>query len=261
MIPLLAFFLASGSLFEWERGIALRYGESPASAMYLWFYEWNLFEAMEQGQHTHGTYRNDRVVRNAGHQAEIRSPALHLSARTVQDGAELTLRVSNLTNYAWPEVAAIIPCWSPGQVEGTNPNSPSPLNANFADPRRENTYFFSPQGLSKLDSRAIHFNHRYRARVLELSPGGSFVFSYKWPTSELDAESGYLIRESEDRQWVTAIGWEDFLSVQGHNPWSCMHASVRVGPLKPNASKTVRGRIYLFRGSRDDCARRSGAWR
>jgi hypothetical protein len=176
--------------------------------------------------------------------------------RAVADGAELTLRITNRTSHAWPEVAGIIPCWNPGQISGTNPSMPQPLNRNFADPWRKNTFYLSAGGLAPLDSRAIHFNTRLRAAVEALSDRGRFAFSHKWPTSEENATAGLIVRESEDGRWVTGVAWEDFLSVQSHNPWSCMHAALRIGALKPGESRTLRGRLYLFRGTRDDCCQR-----
>jgi hypothetical protein len=133
---------------------------------------------------------------------------------------------------------------------------PLPLNRNFADPWRKNTYYVTAVGLTPLDSRAIHFNARHRDAVDAISDRGRFAFSNKWPTSGENATAGLIIRESEDGRWVTGIAWEDFLSVQGHNPWSCMHAGVRIGGLKPGESRTVLGRLYLFRGTRDECAMR-----
>ena len=85
---------------------------------------------------------------------------------------------------------------------------------------------------------------------------GLFVFSNKWPTSPDNAHAGLIVRESTNGRWVTGIAWEHFLSSQGHNPWSCMHLSVNVGPLEPGESKTIRGRIYLFHGTREDCLER-----
>lgn len=240
-------------LFEWERGVGLRYPGQPAADMYLWFYEWNMFEAMAEGQHTHGTYQLDRKVNPAGTEAVIESPALRLTVRAVPDGAELLLRVTNRTTHAWPEIAGIIPCWNPGQVSRTDPNNPVPANRNFSDPGHNKTFFLTTTGLVPLTSRAIHFNANYRTDVDRASDHGKFVFSPKWPTSDVNSSAGVLIRESEDGRWVTGIGWEDTLSVQGHNPWSCMHACIRVGALKPNESKTVRGKLYLFPGARKDC--------
>ena len=82
---------------------------------------------------------------------------------------------------------------------------------------------------------------------------GKFVFSEKWPTSSRDARAGLLVRESEDRKWTMGIAWESFISAQGHNPWRCTHLSIRVGPLKKGEKKTIRGRIYLLNGSKEDC--------
>ena len=85
---------------------------------------------------------------------------------------------------------------------------------------------------------------------------GRFVFSEKWPTSDRDAYAGLMARESNDKQWVMGIAWESYISAQGHNPWECMHLSIRVGPLKQGQTKTIRGKIYLFKGSKEDCLRR-----
>ena len=247
---------ASAQIVEWERGFGLRVPDEPAAAMFLWIYEWNMFEAMAPGQHTHGTYQLPRRLGPAGTEATVDSPQLHLTMRAVPDGAELVLRITNRTNHAWPEIAGIIPCWNPGQIPGTNPSMPLSLNRNFADPWRRNSHYLSAGGLTPLDSRAIHFNARHRAAVDQASDHGKLAFSHKWPTSGEDATAGLLLRDSEDGRWVTGIAWEDFLSVQGHNPWNCLHACVRIGPLQPGASRTLRGRLYLFRGTKHDCVER-----
>jgi hypothetical protein len=64
-----------------------------------------------------------------------------------------------------------------------------------------------------------------------------------------------MIRESLDHKWVTGIAWERFLAAQGHNPWLCMHLSVRVGPLGPGEERKIRGKVYLFKGGKEDCLR------
>ncbi len=179
----------------------------------------------------------DRRVR--GGEATIGSPALRLRVKAAPDGAEMLLTVTNRTPWAWPPEAAIIPCWTPGQAEGAD--------TILSDREHDKTEFLSKTGIAKLASRAIHFNPTLGLR-------GEFAFSYKWATSEEDAYAGVLVRHGGS--WVTAIGWEDYLSVQGHNPWNCMHVAVRAGPLAPGASKTIRGRLYLFRGTPSDCWRR-----
>lgn len=245
-------------LLEWERGIAVEPRGLPDHAMFLWFYEWNMFAAMSPGEHTPGNWRLERRVAADGRRAVVSGPGLRLEMTAVADGAELRLEVTNLTTYDWPELAGIIPCWNPGQQPGADPTKRAPLNVIFADEERDKTFFVSANGLETLANRAIHFNRRLRPLLDRLSPNGTFAFSHKWPTSEVNATTGILIRESADRKWVTGIGWEDYLSVQGHNPWACMHACIRVGPLKRAEKKTVRGRIYLFPGARTNCLQR---WR
>ena len=84
---------------------------------------------------------------------------------------------------------------------------------------------------------------------------GAFVFSGKWPTARPDATGGLILRESMDGAWVSGMAWNDFLSVQAHNPWQCMHLAPRVGPLKPGETRSIRGKIYLLNGTKDDCLR------
>jgi hypothetical protein len=256
--PLLTITSAASApkLFEWERGFGLQAPDNPGVRMFLWIYEWNMFEAMTAGQHTKGTYDLRRRLAPDGREAVAEAPQFQLTLRPVEDGAEMILRITNRTAHAWPETAGIIPCWNPGQVPGTNPSMPKPANPNFSDPWRRNTYYLSAGGLTPLDSRAIHFNAALRTAVDRSAEDGRFAWSNKWPTSEADAWRGLMVRESEDGRWVTAIAWEDFVSVQGHNPWYCLHNCVRVGPLQPGESRNVRGRLYLFPGDKEECLAR-----
>ena len=233
------------SLSEWERGFAVRSLKQKGMSVYLWFYEWNMFEAMQPGQHTRGTYKLDRKLNRTSTRGLITSDALELSMTAVADGAELKLTVRNRTNYDFPPVAAIIPCFNPGPR--------ATRNKQFAN---TNTYFLSAKGLGKLIKREIHFNHVVRPLVDKHAKAGKYIWTEKWPLNNTDSVGGLIVRESTDGKWVCGIAWEEFLSAQGHNPWECMHLSVRVGPLKRGKSKTIRGKIYLFQGDKEDLLRR-----
>jgi len=227
-------------LLEWERGFAVQSLVQADMVVYLWFYEWNMFEAITPGQHTRGTFELDRILSKDGRCGKIASDALTLTAAATTDGADLALTVRNRTNYDFPPIAAIIPCFNPGPAKTRNPQ--------FAN---TNTYFLSPDGLKKLVKREIHFNTAVRDLVEKEAKDGQYVWSNKWPISEPDAVGGLIVRESTDGKWVCGIAWQEFLSAQGHNPWECMHLSIRVGPLPAGKSKTVRGKIYLFEGDKD----------
>jgi len=233
-------------LSEWQRGIRFESVEQPGMAMYLWFYEWNMFEAVQAGQHTHNDFqRFAHHVRPDGREAELRSDDMVLKATAVHDGAALQLTVTNRSDHDWPDVAGIIPCFNPGP--------PDSRNRHFAN---TNTYFLAADGLTRQVGREIHFNADLRDQINARPDQGAFSFSRKWPTSPVDASAGLLLRASDDGRWVTGIAWERFLSAQAHNPWECMHLCIRVGPLKRGQARTIRGRVYLFQGSPEDCLRR-----
>jgi len=175
-----------------------------------------------------------------------------LTAKAREDGAVLDLTVSNVTDHQWPDVAAIVPCFTPGLAPSVTPSTTS------CDEQQSRTWYMGLVGLQPLVKRDIHFNRDYRRAVDECSSDGVFEFSDKWPSSDQNAAGGLLVRESSDEKWVVGIAWESYLSLQGHNPWRCMHRSVRVGPLDPGETRHINGRIYLFKGTREDClARRS----
>jgi hypothetical protein len=124
---------------------------------------------------------------------------------------------------------------------------------------KSNTWFFAENKLVKLKHREIYFNAAWRAAIDKAADkNGNYVWSSKWPKSPVNANSkaGLLVRESADGKWACGIAWEDFLSCQGNNPWLCMHQSVRVGPLKRGESKTIRGKIYLLKGKKEDVLER-----
>ncbi|MFB3827185.1 MAG: hypothetical protein ACE15B_10465 [Bryobacteraceae bacterium] len=258
-IPLAA--QSTPKLFEWERGFALEAPDQAGMAMYLWFYEWNMFDAVARGQHTPGSTGFPVKVDAGGAGALIDAGFMRLRARAVPGGADLSLEITNATGHDWPEIAGIIPCWSPGRVRdakslGANAFFHVPANPQFDDRDRARTFFLSGEALAPLASREIHFNRDLWNLIARQAGPTGFVFSNKWPASKANAAAGLIVRESVDGKWVTGVAWRDFLSVQAHNPWNCMHASIRVGPLKRNASKTLRGKLYLFRGGRQDCLER-----
>ncbi len=173
-----------------------------------------------------------------------------------QYGADMHLEITNNSDHDWPDIAAMIPCFNPGSERGNTDAQENPI---FFDDAYENTWFLTENGLDLIRGekfpREIHFNEEFLPSILawEKEEDDQFVFSNKWPTSSRNAKAGLMIRESEDQTWIMGIAWDDFLSVQGHNPWKCMHLSVRIGPLARGKTKKIKGKIYLFKGSKEEC--------
>jgi len=245
----------------WDRGVKVESRHDSEGFAYLWFYEWHLFDAVKSGEHTPGTSNWKWQVDSSGVLAQMDSGWLKLKLEATADGADMVLDITNISDHDWPEIAAIIPCFNPGA--DSRKITDAIANPVFFDKSHTNTYFLGKSSLELIKGeeypREIHFNYKYRSSVMawhKESEASQFVFNAKWPTSQRNAHAGLIIRESEDNKWVTGIAWESYLSVQGHNPWKCMHLSVRVGPLKLGENKTIRGKIYLFKGSKEDILNR-----
>jgi hypothetical protein len=241
-------------LTKWERGVKVESRTDETGFAYFWFYEWHMFDAVAKGEHTHGSHDWKWTVNAEGTLAQMDFEWLKMKIEAAQTGAALTLEITNTTDHDWPEIAAIIPCFNPG-----NPVKPQEQNHIFLDESHDHTYFLGAKGLDLIKGRyprEIHFNHKFRPAIMAWEKerkNGKFVWAEKWPTSGRDAHAGLLVRESEDKKWTMGIAWESFISAQGHNPWKCMHLSIRVGPLKKGEKKTIRGRVYLLKGMKEDC--------
>lgn len=231
-------------LREWERGIAVAPADGSPMDMYLWFWEWNLFGAFEEGLASKGTYELERWVAADGRAAGVRAPEMELEMRVVEPGeVRLDLLVRNRTERPFGELAGFIPCFNPGPADVRNQEMA----------HHHSTWCLAAEGLTRMPAREAHWRSDLRPLVDRAAEaaGGALPFSKKWPTSEVDSTGGLALREARSGEWVTAIAWEDWLGVQAHNPWQCMHLAVRVGPLAAGAERRIAGRIYLMRGDRD----------
>lgn len=245
-------------LSSWDRGITIKSPTNDSCFAHLWFYEWHLFDAVLEGEHTHGSHNWNWTVSPEGTKAEMKSEWMKFTVNATEDGADMIFEITNASSHDWPEIAAIIPCFNPGQ-EGTVKANPL-----FLDKEHDDTYFLGKSGFELIKGKApreLHFNQKMLPAIMDWekeSEDGDFVFAssefnYKWPISERNAYDGIMIRESDDKELVMGIAWDSYISVQGHNPWHCMHLSVRVGPLKQGETKTIRGKLYLFEGTKEDC--------
>jgi len=245
--------------------------EAEDQFLYLWFFEHTMFDAMEKGYSVYQGQRPTTVTLNEdASRAEITAGddfQWKLECQSVEDGVDLDLTVTNNTDYIWPEISSIMPCLTPGSPHADKP--PRMCEA-FRDEDRTHTYYLGPDGLALLPEVNIplRFSHQYRPQVNQILrkgghetdklPTSRFPNSEgsKWAISPEVAHSGLMVRESSGGEWVVGVAWEDYLSVSAHYPLRCLHMAVRLGALEPGKTRTIRGKIYLFKGAKEDCLKR-----
>ncbi|MBI2436048.1 MAG: hypothetical protein HYV26_24590 [Candidatus Hydrogenedentes bacterium] len=63
---------------------------------------------------------------------------------------------------------------------------------------------------------------------------------------------GLVTRVNREKTWVCGLYWQNTTHVTDHHPADCLHAIVNLGPLPPNTTRALRGKIYWFQGVLDD---------
>lgn len=64
--------------------------------------------------------------------------------------------------------------------------------------------------------------------------------------------NGLIVRESTDGKSVAGMYWERAARVATHYPADCLHALVDLGSAPAGKPPVVRGKIYWFKGTKDD---------
>ena len=135
-------------LESWRQGVVVHPQGEPEMRMFLWFYEWNLFGAVNRGHHT-AAYSMDsdwaaweKIITNDKTYAVVSRDGVQLELASVEDGVELTLNMENRSGHDWPALASIIPCFNPGPSEhGTRFDYAFKRNRLFADSDSTHTWF------------------------------------------------------------------------------------------------------------------------
>lgn len=231
----------------WGEGLAASADGGPA--VFLRFYEWNVFGFATDTRYNRAD--KEQVHRAAappyGTSGEITYPAhgVELFARVEDRSVALRLRVENRTERDWGPAAGLIPCLNPGRRPDDEPVTPE-----LADSDREHTYYPGDGGLTTLEDGRIHWHADRYDHVERHRPSGGFSTENSPWNEEAPGRvaEALLLRESDDGEWVTGIGWEAGLCVDAHNPWQCLHLGVPVGPLAAGERTEIRGRLYLERG-------------
>jgi hypothetical protein len=52
--------------------------------------------------------------------------------------------------------------------------------------------------------------------------------------------------------WAAGLYWERAVTISNRHPADCLHVNVDLGPLDAGASRTVRGKVYWIKGTKDD---------
>ncbi len=252
------------TLVSWGKGVSFHPENNTEMELFYWFSEHNIFRAVKDEIHSMAGAQSLDISNNgkAADSKPNRSSGMQLSIVSTNGCLDMLLTVTNKSEHDWPEIAAIIPCLSPNLIRRENDTQPKVrmngdgenfVPTKFSTPNmvNNNTFIVTSNGLQQLHLRELHYCDSYREEM-DIELNGE-ALKDNWPLNEENFSKGVMIRESTDGVYVVGMAWEEAISVQGHNPYCCMHLSIRVGGLAPGESKTIRGKTYLFKGTKEDC--------
>lgn len=65
-----------------------------------------------------------------------------------------------------------------------------------------------------------------------------------------------ITRTNLEGTWISGIFWEGTSHLTNHHPADCLHTVVNIGGIPRHSKRAIRGKIYWFRGTKIDLAKR-----
>jgi predicted amidohydrolase len=65
-------------------------------------------------------------------------------------------------------------------------------------------------------------------------------------------DNGLITRVDAKEKWICGISWENTSHVTDHHPADCIHSIVNIGNIPPYSLRSIRGKIYWFKGTKDN---------
>jgi hypothetical protein len=173
--------------------------------------------------------------------------------------AQQCFRMSGKTNEKWRHDIALTPAfseydlWKQQEDEGTARTSLSFVRRNNrweALPAiRSHLACRTPLGV-KMDTARSGGDLSKVADMFSYEPYANK--SYEPSRFEADVDCGLATRSNRENTWVCGLYWQNTTHISNHHPADCLHAYVNLGPLAPHSKRTIRGKIYWTKASRDE---------
>ena len=161
-------------------------------------------------------------------------------------GVQQCFRMSGETNQDWRKKIAHTPAFS--EYDLWNSPLPDADNKSLTYVMRGQKWEAIPAGEKSEGARTP-----MGVKVDDLRTNGhpmSHVGPYE--AKMLDPiDHGLITRIDIDGFWVCGIHWQNTSHVTDHHPADCLHAIINIGNIPPHSKRAIRGKIYWFKGTRD----------
>ncbi len=162
-------------------------------------------------------------------------------------GVQQCFRMSGRTNSAWRQKIAKTPAFS--EYDFWADEKEPPEGASLSWIRRKGRWQKLPATRETVGARTplgvLIDNQRTQGE--SMGKVGPYEAKMLEPIDD-----GLVTRANVEGTWVSGIFWEGTSHVTNHHPADCLHAIVNIGGIPPRTKRVIRGKIYWFRGTKDD---------
>jgi hypothetical protein len=166
-------------------------------------------------------------------------------------GVQQCFRMSGRTNAAWRQKIAKTPAFSEYDLWAGEKEPPGGASLSWV--RRKGRWQKLPATRDTVGARTplgvLIDNKRTQGKPMDN------VGPYEAKMLE-PIDDGLITRANVEGTWISGIFWERTSHVTNHHPADCLHTIVNIGGIPPHSKRAVRGKIYWFRGTKNDLVKR-----
>lgn len=162
-------------------------------------------------------------------------------------GVQQCFRLSGVSNAAWRREIAETPAFSEYDLWASQDSLPERASLTYV--LRKNVWHTLPAVRECVGARTplgVRIDAERFGRELPDVVG-------PYNARMLDpVDCGLITRTNLQGAWVCGLFWEGTSHVTDHHPADCLHAIVNIGDLPPHSRRVIRGKIYWFKGTKQD---------
>lgn len=162
-------------------------------------------------------------------------------------GVQQCFRMSGRTNIEWRQKIARTPAFS--EYDLWAGEKEPPVEASLTWVRRKGQWQKLPATRETVGARTplgVRIDDQ-RTQGKPMDKVGPYEAKMLKPIDD-----GLMTRSNVEGTWVSGIFWERTSHVTNHHPADCLHCIVNIGGIPPHTKRAIRGKIYWFRGTKND---------
>ena len=160
-------------------------------------------------------------------------------------GVQQCFRMSGATNAEWRQTIARTPAFSEYDLWATEKEKKSSLTWVVRNSQWQQFPVFTDAVGARTPFGVEIDKKRFQDKLPEkVGPYQALMYD--------PIDMGLITRTNKEGTWISGIYWQGTSHVTDHHPADCLHSIVNVGNIPSFSKRAIHGKIYWFKGSKED---------